>query len=170
MDSEDLLTTYEIMGKLTPFTGHGMMILQGGNKLYLKQLVISRAEKNRALHIFHWAKVFGSCPRRHQTFLAFAWGGSTPISSRCVLCLCMRKSVYRAMRRYAAISNPTSVWLRKAHKVTSAFQAGKSIIKNLASLCVLFGMVKSNPFKGSVTSNQGIKGSLWITWNILIPC
>lgn len=170
MDSEDLLTTYEIMGKLTPFIGHGMMILQGGNKLYLKQLVISRAEKNRALHIFHWAKVFGSCPHRHQTFLAFAWGGSTPISSRCVLCLCMRKSVYRAMRRYAAISNPTSVWLRKAHKVTSAFQAGKSIIKNLASLCVLFGMVKSNPFKGSVTSNQGIKGSLWITWNILIPC
>ena len=52
MDSEDLLTTYEIMGKLTPFTGHGMMILQGGNKLYLKQLVISRAEKNRAYTFF----------------------------------------------------------------------------------------------------------------------
>jgi len=40
------------MGKLTPFTGHGMMILQGGNKQYLKQLVISRAEKNRAYTFF----------------------------------------------------------------------------------------------------------------------
>ncbi len=45
-------------------------------------------------------------------------------------------------------------------------QKWRILKKNILEiLCDLFGMVSSrDPFRGYVTSNQGVKRSLWITW------